>query len=184
MYEVPRNINDDWFVIYATLSGRRNDTIGQATSAGEPWRPTYAVSNDLCRDHKLSFLSPRWVESKDISRSRDDWLTDWLTGWLTDWLTDCLIDWLPDWLIGWLTDWLTGWLADWLTGWLADWLADWLTDSLTNWLATGYWLLAFLCYCVDYFVIVDLFLGGEALKWYFLISQNQCAKKIQIIGKT
>lgn len=64
MYCVPNLINDDWFVIYATLCGKRNGTVAERRGTGEPWRPTYAVSNDLCRDHKLSFLSPRCVQAE------------------------------------------------------------------------------------------------------------------------
>ena len=56
-YNVPRHINDDWFVIYATLCGKRYDA--NISAKGHDWKPIYAVSNDMCRDHKLSFLSPR-----------------------------------------------------------------------------------------------------------------------------
>lgn len=51
MYTVPNGANDDWYWMYSTIyPGRQN--------------PAFVVTNDLMRDHKVSFLAPlpfvRW----------------------------------------------------------------------------------------------------------------------------
>ncbi len=46
LYLVPPGGNDDWYWIYATVS------------ATNPL-PSYAITNDLMRDHRLAFLEPR-----------------------------------------------------------------------------------------------------------------------------
>lgn len=46
LYVVPPGGNDDWYWIYATVS------------ATNPL-PSYAITNDLMRDHRLAFLEPR-----------------------------------------------------------------------------------------------------------------------------
>ncbi len=57
LYAVPRGANDDWYWMYSTLyPGRKSQA--------------FVVSNDLMRDHKVSFLAPssfiRWRSSQIV----------------------------------------------------------------------------------------------------------------------
>lgn len=57
LYAVPRGANDDWYWMYSTLYP------GRKTQA-------FVVTNDLMRDHKVSFLAPssfiRWRTSQIV----------------------------------------------------------------------------------------------------------------------
>lgn len=44
LYVVPSGANDDWYWLYATVAAGRD---------------SFAISNDLTRDHRLAFLESR-----------------------------------------------------------------------------------------------------------------------------
>jgi hypothetical protein len=57
LYAVPRGANDDWYWMYSTLyPGRKTQAL--------------VITNDLMRDHKVSFLAPssfiRWRTSQIV----------------------------------------------------------------------------------------------------------------------